>query len=113
MFAGDRRAIVEGAHVRDDARVVLSWQRADHIREHIVRQPSRTVVGGLACPHPVTRDGCVTTGAAVLSRASYHTAKRVPLGLTDRLGCQLGRVVESVFNLSGVLKVCPLSVERI
>src|SRR5437667_9438941 len=64
MFAGDRRAIVEGAHVRDEARVVLSWQRANHIREHIVRQPSHTVVGGLACPHPVTRNGWVTTCAA-------------------------------------------------
>src|SRR6188472_4123709 len=75
MFARDRRGIVEAANVRDDARLGLSRQRADHIREHIVRQPSYTVVSGLARPHPVTRNGCVKGATSALSCVIPHGEK--------------------------------------
>jgi hypothetical protein len=47
------------------------------------------------------------------SRSSYQTAKRVPLGLTERLGihCALAGSV-LLFNWNGALNVTPLSVER-
>jgi hypothetical protein len=57
-------AIVVVAHVvRDDSRLRMLRQRADHVREHIIRQPRHAVVVGLARPHPVARNGWVTSGA--------------------------------------------------
>ena len=48
-----------------------------------------------------------------LSRASYHVANRtLPDESTERLGSHWGRLVTSVFNLRGALKVTPASVER-
>src|SRR6266496_3349588 len=47
-----------------NTRVRLRRQRANHIRERLIRQPTRAVVGGPARPHPVTRNGGITTSAA-------------------------------------------------
>jgi hypothetical protein len=47
-----------------------------------------------------------------VSRWSYHVAKTLPFVAADKLGCHWARVVASVFNLNGVAKVTPPSVER-
>ena len=47
---------------RCSGRFVL--EGADYVAEGHVGEPSRTVVGGLARPHPVARDAWVTFGAA-------------------------------------------------
>ena len=45
--------------------------------------------------------------------SSYHMARRVPAGLTERLGCHCALVGSTlVFNWNGALKVTPMSVER-
>ena len=49
---------------RLNTRVRLCWQRANHIRERLVRQPTRAIVGGPARPHPVTGNGGTTASAA-------------------------------------------------
>src|SRR5437870_5917694 len=113
MFAGDRRAIVEGAHVRDEARVVLSWQRANHIREHIVRQPSHTVVGGLACPHPVTRNGWVTTCAAGALACVIPHGENGAARADRQIGLPIRTSSGISVNFSGGVKVWPLTVGRV
>jgi hypothetical protein len=51
--------------------------------------------------------------AAVLSRSSYQTARRLPVELTERLGCHWALVWSvSVLSCTGALKVTPLFVER-
>src|SRR5262245_18145936 len=49
---------------RLDTRVGLRRQRANRIRERLVRQPTCAVVGGSARPHPVTWNAGITTSAA-------------------------------------------------
>jgi hypothetical protein len=56
MLAGDRGAVVVVARVaKHDVRVGLSWQGANCVREHIVRQSGPAVIQRFARPHPVTR----------------------------------------------------------
>jgi hypothetical protein len=65
MLGEDCGAVVVIAGIgRHDARVDLGGEWADYVRERHVSQPGRTVVGGLACPHPVTGDCWVTIGTA-------------------------------------------------
>jgi len=55
---------------RLDPRVWLQRQWSDYVREGIVRQPGRSVIGGSARPHPVTRRagaGWLATGSCPLS----------------------------------------------
>ena len=49
---------------RLNTRVGLRRQRANQIRERLVRQPTHAVVGGPARPHSVTGNGGITTSAA-------------------------------------------------
>src|SRR5437016_10733280 len=51
--------------------------------------------------------------AAVRSRSSYQTARRLPSAATERFGCHwalVGSVL--VLSMKGALKVTPLSLER-
>ena len=65
MLGQQRGAVVVVSRVsRLDPRVRLRWQRSDDVREHVIWQPARAVVVGLARPHPVTRNGRVTSSAA-------------------------------------------------
>src|SRR4029077_9243253 len=65
MLSGDRSAIIVVARISAlDVPVRLRWQRADYVRERIVRQPRRAIVVGLARKHLVARRGRVTIKAA-------------------------------------------------
>src|SRR4030095_8447214 len=59
------RGIVVIAHITvHDPWVGLPGQRSDYVAKRHVGQPCSTVVGGLAPPHPITRNGRVTLLAA-------------------------------------------------
>src|SRR4029077_14458784 len=61
MLAGDRRAIVVVASIVGlDPRVRLFRQRADYVRQCIIRQPRRAVVVGFARKHLLARRGWAT-----------------------------------------------------
>ena len=78
MVAAYRGAIVVVALiVRLDRSVRLRWQGRNDVREHVVGQPSCPVVGGLACPHPVTRHG----------RVAYRAGSGLALVVPDREEC--------------------------
>src|SRR5262249_55587677 len=64
MLGEQRRAIVVVASViAEDERVLLRRQGCDYVRKHIVRQPVRAIVVGLARPHPVARNSLIPLGA--------------------------------------------------
>src|SRR6202043_953649 len=64
MLGGDRSAIVVVARIGAlDVPVRLLWQRADYVRQRIVRQPCRAIVIGLARKHLVARGGWATISA--------------------------------------------------
>src|SRR4249919_4242628 len=70
MLGLQRRAVVVVPRIRGlDVGITLRWQRTDHIRKHIVRQPCQAVIVGLARPHPVAGDAWVAFRASgALSR---------------------------------------------
>src|SRR4029077_5353542 len=64
MLSGDRSAIVVVARIGAlDVPDRLRWQRADYVRERIVRQPRRPVVVGVSRKLLVTRRGWATINA--------------------------------------------------
>ena len=85
-----------------------SRQRADHVRERIVEAASlrrcRWICATTSCNKGCSRHR--RRQLALPRVSSYHVARRVPLGLTERFGCHWGLVWSvSVFNLNGALKV--------
>ena len=102
MLGGYRGAIIVVARIgRLDAVIRLRRQRADNVRECIVRQPRRAVIGGFARPHPVTGNGRVAPGAAstlarVIPRRQEAAGRadrevRLPLRTDRGIGVQLER----------------------
>src|ERR1700757_2316493 len=64
MLARNRGAVVVVTCIgRLDPRIRLRWQRRDHVREHVVRQPASAVVVRLARKHPVTRSVWIASNA--------------------------------------------------
>ena len=68
MLGGYPGAVVVVACIRRlDRRVRLSRERTNHVREHVVRQPTYAVVVGLPRPHSVARAARVAIGAVGIS----------------------------------------------
>src|SRR5436190_1952508 len=102
MFGGCCRAVVVIARVaRYNRWVRLPRQRTHYVRKRIVRQPTHTIVVGLARPHPVTGDVRVTFRATrALARIvprRQQSARRAdrqvrhPLRTSRGIGIQLER----------------------
>jgi hypothetical protein len=102
VIGGYRGAVVVVARIgRLDAVIRLCRERGDNVRECIVRQPRRAVIGGFARPHPVTGNGRVAPGAAstlarVIPRRQEAAARadrevRLPLRTDRGIGVQFER----------------------
>jgi hypothetical protein len=56
--------VVVARVIANDVPVLYGCQGSYYVRKHIVRQPGRAIVSGLARPHSITRNVHVTLGAA-------------------------------------------------
>ena len=119
IYRGSGIVIVPRIH-RLYARIRLKRQRRNYVREAVVIQPGRTVIGGSARPHPVTRrtrTGRLTTSRCPFALVIPHREKaagrahrnvRLPLGFG-----RIGIAIELERGAKGLTLVCRADVKNI
>src|SRR4030095_9721220 len=126
MLGGDRRTVVVVASISSlNVKVRLSRQWAANIRESVVRQPTRSIIVGLARIHLVTRRIRITIDAVrEIASVIPHRQERatralrkvsLPLRTSCGIGVQLHRCAKgsTIIGRANVIDVASITASAV